>query len=209
MLAGIRKALYKHVGMAAYNFKGHVIGGVKVRLSGAEFGSSPLILGRVRFVTDGRLTVGDRAVIAGHISPTSFSVDTGASLTIGDDVAINHGVEIEAWHDMVIGNNVLLAPYVSIIDDDRHEVTPDSVLYHGPTVIGNNVWLLRNVAVMPGVTIGDGSVIGANSVVSRDIPPDCFAAGAPAKVIKKLELPDGWVRHGQTPARSQSLSPTV
>jgi acetyltransferase-like isoleucine patch superfamily enzyme len=44
------------------------------------------------------------------------------------------------------------------------------------------------------VTIGDGSVIGANSVVSRDIPPACFAAGAPARVIRKLELADGWVR---------------
>jgi maltose O-acetyltransferase len=61
-------------------------------------------------------------------------------------------------------------------------------------VVGSNVWLGRSVAVMPGVTIGDGSVIGANSVVTRDIPPGSFAAGAPAQVIRKLGIPDGWVR---------------
>ena len=60
--------------------------------------------------------------------------------------------------------------------------------------IGNNVWIGRNAVVTPGVSIGDGSVIGANSVVTRDIPPNSLAAGAPARVIRKLEIPDGWTR---------------
>ena len=63
-------------------------------------------------------------------------------------------------------------------------------------VIGNNVWLCRNVCIMPGVTVGDGSVIGANSIVTRDIPAGVFAAGSPAKVIRQLDLPEGWVRNG-------------
>lgn len=87
-----------------------------------------------------------------------------------------------------------MAPFASIIDNDRHEVEPGAVLYKGPTIVGNNVWLGRNAAVMPGVTVGDGSVIGVNSVVTRDIPPNSFAAGAPARVIRKLEIPGGWVR---------------
>ena len=74
---------------------------------------------------------------------------------------------------MRIGNNTILAPNVSILDHDRHEVQPGAKMYHGPVVIGNNVWLCRNVCVMPGVTIGDGSVIGANSVVTKDIPAAC------------------------------------
>ena len=60
--------------------------------------------------------------------------------------------------------------------------------------MGNNVWLGRNAAVLPGVTIGDGAVIGANSVVTKSIPPNSFAAGAPAQVLRKLDIPDGWLR---------------
>jgi hypothetical protein len=84
----------------------------------------------------------------------------------------------------------------TIIDHDRHELEPGTPMYRGPVIIRNNVWLCRNVCVMPGVTVGDGSVIGANSVVTKDIPAGVFAAGAPAKVIRQLNLPEGWVRHG-------------
>ena len=66
--------------------------------------------------------------------------------------------------------------------------------YKGPTIVGNNVWLGRNVAVLPGVTIGDSAVIGANSVVTKSIPPNSFAAGAPAQVLRKLDIPEGWLR---------------
>ena len=118
----------------------------------------------------------------------------GATLSIGDDLYMNAGTSIEVWHDVRIGSNCLFGPFASVIDDDRHEVEPGAILHKGPTILGNNVWLGRSAAVMPGVTVGDGSVIGANSVVTRDIPPNSFAAGAPARVIRKLELPDGWVR---------------
>jgi len=74
-------------------------------------------------------------------------------------------------------------------------VEPGAILQRGPVIIGNNVWLGRNVAVMPGVSIGNGSVIGANSVVTKDIPPNSFAAGVPARVVRDLKIPDGWVRH--------------
>ena len=53
------------------------------------------------------------------------------------------------------------------------------------TVVGNDVWIGQNVTVLPGVHIGDGAIIGANSVVARDIPPYCIAAGNPCRVIKK------------------------
>lgn len=89
---------------------------------------------------------------------------------------------------------MLMAPHSSVIDDANHEIEPGVRLYKGPTVIGDNVWLRRNVTVLPGVTIGDGSVIGANSVVTRDIPPKSFAGGIPAVVIKSLDIPQGWLR---------------
>jgi acetyltransferase-like isoleucine patch superfamily enzyme len=117
-----------------------------------------------------------------------------AVLSMGNGCYMNAGSSIEVHHEVRIGDHALIAPFASIVDDDRHEAEPGSSRAKGPIVLGNNVWLGRNVAVLPGITIGDGSVIGANSVVSRDIPPNCFAAGAPARVIRKLEIPEGWVR---------------
>jgi maltose O-acetyltransferase len=143
---------------------------------------------------EGTATVGDHLVIEGYDAKVSIKVAPGATLAIADDVYLNGGVSIEVFHEVRIGSNVLMAPYSSIIDDAAHEAEPGAPRFKGPVTVGNNVWLGRNVAVLPGVTIGDGSVIGANSVVSRDIPPACFAAGAPARVIRKLELADGWVR---------------
>lgn len=124
----------------------------------------------------------------------NIDVDRSATLTVGNGVFLNGGVSIEAWHDVRIGNNVLMAPFASIIDDDRHELEPGVSLYKGPTIIGDDVWLGRNVVILPGVTVGSGSVIGANSVVTRDILPNSFAAGSPARVVRKLDLPDGWSR---------------
>ena len=168
---------------------------LRSRLSGTErFGEAPLISGRLRLEAHGRVLIGDRFRAEGLAAPVSIYVTRGANLEIGDDFYMNGGACIEVWHDVKIGNHVLMAPFSSIIDDDRHPLEPGQVLYKGPTVVGDNVWLGRNVAVLPGVTIGSGSAIGANSVVTRDIPPSSFAVGAPARVIRKLEIPPGWVR---------------
>jgi len=96
------------------------------------------------------------------------------------------------WHEVRIGDKVMIAPNVTIIDDNRHEIEPGAKLYSGPIVIGDNVWVAGNVTILSGVTIGSGAVIAAHSVVTRDIPPNCLAGGSPAKVIKSLNVPDGW-----------------
>ena len=121
-----------------------------------------------------------------------ISVEEGARLTIGDHVAMNCGVSIDVWHDVRIGSKVMIAPNVTIIDDNRHELEPGAPLSNGPTVIGDNVWIAGNVTILSGVTIGSGSVIAGHSVVTRDIPPNSLAGGSPARVIKSLNVPDGW-----------------
>jgi acetyltransferase-like isoleucine patch superfamily enzyme len=177
------------------NLRNNVQSGLRARRSGAaSFGPQPLLRGKLCFRFDGTVTIGARFDADGLIMPVSISVVEGATLSIGDDLYMNAGTSIEVWHDVRIGSNCLFGPFASVIDDDRHEVEPGAILHKGPTILGNNVWLGRSAAVMPGVTVGDGSVIGANSVVTRDIPPNSFAAGAPARVIRKLDLPDGWVR---------------
>lgn len=168
---------------------------VRSKLSGADsFGKNSEISRGVHFRIRGMAVIGDRFVASGRVMKVSVAVAPGATLVIGDDVYLNGGACIEAWHEVIIGSNVLMAQYSSIIDDDRHQIEPGAPLCKGPTVVGNNVWIGRNVVVLPGVTIGDGSTVGANSVVTRDIPPNSFAAGSPARVIRKLEIPDGWAR---------------
>lgn len=169
-------------------------GRIHLRLSGASrIGKFPVLIGQAHFKFRGTTHIGDSFIVEGLVAVT-IKVASGASLSIGNRVYMNAGTSIEAYHQLIIGNDVLIGPFASIIDDDRHQVEPGAVQYKGPTIVGNNVWLGRNVAVLPGVTIGDGAVIGVNSVVTRSVPPNSFAAGSPAKVLRKLDIPAGWLR---------------
>jgi acetyltransferase-like isoleucine patch superfamily enzyme len=170
-------------------------GAFKARTCGAEsFGRRPAMAHKISFKLKGRAVFGDDFKAQGRESMVNIEVDRGGILIVGNNAFINFGVSIRAYHEVRIGDNALLAPFVSVIDDNLHETEPGAISYKGPVIVGNNVWLARNVAVMPGVSIGDGSVVGANSVVTKDIPPNSFAAGMPARVLRKLEIPDGWSR---------------
>jgi len=164
------------------------------RYRAGTFGKQPVILGKVQFRFRGTVHIGDKFMADGIAAGVTIKVARDAVLSMGNGCYMNTGSAIEVYHEVRIGDHALIAPFASIFDDDRHEAEPGSSRAKGPVIVGNNVWLGRNVAVLPGITIGDGSVIGANSVVTRDIPSNCFAAGAPARVIRKLEIPEGWVR---------------
>lgn len=126
----------------------------------------------------------------------SFSDDGNKTLFFGNDVQINDYVHINALKSVRIGNNVLIASKVFITDlehgsykGDENDSLPDTIvikrpLSSKPVVIGNNVWIGELCSILPGVTIGDNSIIGANSVVTKSIPQNCIAAGNPARIIK-------------------------
>lgn len=115
-----------------------------------------------------------------------------AKISIGDKTRI-HGSCIHAWGEIIIGKRVLIAGNVNIIDSNGHEIMPENVeqrIYttgiHKPIVIEDDVWIGAGSMVLPGVTIGRGSVIGAGSIVSRNIPSYSIAAGNPV-AIKNLK----------------------
>lgn len=117
-------------------------------------------------------------------------------LSIGNNTYIGEHSHISACYRVSIGDNVLTGRYVLISDNSHGHSTLDDSYIHpldrplvskGQITIGNNVWIGERVCVFGGVEIGEGSIIAANSVVTKDIPDHCVAAGVPAKVIKKLE----------------------
>ncbi|MBE3654118.1 hypothetical protein BOO93_15850 [Vibrio navarrensis] len=118
------------------------------------------------------------------------------SVVIGSNVSINYNCHIACINHIKIGDNVLIASRV-YISDHSHGKTDFSDIYvppskreivsKGPVIIEDDVWIGEAVSVLPGVTIGRGAIIGANSVVTKDIPAYCVAAGVPAKVIKQLD----------------------
>lgn len=119
-------------------------------------------------------------------------------MEIGDNVLINYGCALGATKLVRIGSHCNIGTHSILIDNAFHELDadrrnerPDSE----PVVLGRNVWLASRVIVLPGVTIGDNSVLGAGSVVTRDIPPDVLAAGVPARVIRPLRGVNQATRH--------------
>lgn len=118
-------------------------------------------------------------------------------IIIKDNVAVNDSVHIAATNYVEIGNNVLMASKIYISDHNHGsyagedqsdpEMPPNNrpVSCDKRVVIEDNVWLGEFVAVLPGVTIGRGCIIGSNSVVSKSIPPYSIAVGSPARVVKK------------------------
>jgi acetyltransferase-like isoleucine patch superfamily enzyme len=130
-------------------------------------------------------------------SPMKLMIDKkGAEIIIGDNTRI-HGTCIHAQESIHIGNNCLIAANCQIVDSSGHELSFDNVKNRiktigktRPIVIHDNVWIGANTFVLPGVTIGEGSVIGAGSIVVSDIPPYSIARGNPAVVIKTYPAND-------------------
>ena len=110
-------------------------------------------------------------------------------ISIGAGTALNEGCIVTALERVEIGANCMLAPRVYILDVDHvFERTDIPIAEQGyevaPVVIGDDVWIGTQAVICKGVSIGHGAVIGANSVVTRDIPAMAVAAGLPAKVIR-------------------------
>ncbi|WP_157670453.1 sugar O-acetyltransferase [Chitinibacter sp. GC72] len=126
----------------------------------------------------------------------------GQLISIGRKAFINVNVEIAAAAPISIGHHTLISPNVQI-QTATHPVDPTErqqwAFWAKPITIGANVWIGANAIICPGVTIGDHSVIGAGSVVSRDIPACSLAVGNPAQVVRQLTPPDEATLYAKNP----------
>lgn len=162
----------------------------RFQLRKAEFrGWRVRLWGRPALGIYGRLVLGDRVRLVARPVPLELAVGRGATLEIGNNVFINYGGSISASSHVTIEQDTTIGPHCLILDNDFHELDParrNEVPLSRPVVLEKNVWLGARVIVLPGVRIGQDSVIGAGSVVTRDIPPGVLAAGVPAKVLRHL-----------------------
>lgn len=133
-----------------------------------------------------------------EIQRENGTIDVGSNCYIGD-----HS-RIWAAESVKIGNNVLIAHNVNVFDNDTHPIDylerrddADNIIFKGkrknysslrsaPVVIGDDVWIGCNSIILKGVEIGEGSIIGAGSVVTKNVPPNTLVAGNPARVVKAL-----------------------
>ena len=145
----------------------------------------------------GAITVGKNCRFGRFSTIELFCNDS--LLTVGDGFRSNSHLHIGVISSVTIGQNVLVASGVYISDHSHGEYGPNASsdpntppvvrrLVSAPVVIGDNVWLGEKVAVLPGVRVGHGVVVGAGSVVTKNIPDYCIAVGVPAKVIKRYDF---------------------
>jgi lipopolysaccharide O-acetyltransferase len=157
---------------------------------------------------------GKKNILVGKAFTTGTSVRLDAFskfdkpiMIFGDYVQLNDGVHITAIEHVEIGSNTLIASRVFISDHNHGRYNLEDVnslpeippinrpLVSIPVKIGCNVWIGEQVCILPGVTIGDGAIVGAGSVVTKDVPARIIVAGNPAKIIRIFDINLGlWKR---------------
>lgn len=161
---------------------------IRLKAGGANVDFSIQCDGPVFTSGTGKILIGKRCRLG---RGTELRTEGNGQITIGDDVRINTGCMIVAHGEVVISDYAIIGEYVSI-RDANHGMDPSHPMRYqphsiSPVKISRDVWVGRGSCILPGRSIGEGSVVGANSVVTEDIPPFSVAAGIPARVIKKRE----------------------
>ena len=122
-----------------------------------------------------------------------FRCEFGKNIVIGNNVYINFGCIILDCAEVTIGDNVLLGPNIGIYAAN-HSLDAEERINGGccgkPVHVGNNVWLGGDVKILPGVSVGDNTIIGTGSIVTKDIPAGVIAVGNPCRVIRAVTEAD-------------------
>ena len=166
---------------------GHILN-AQLRLRGkATAPFSVRLRGRAQLSGDGEVVLGEGVSLNGTLVPIELVTYTSGRIEIGDHTFINYGSSIAARASVKIGPYCHLGHYTFVMDNDQHDVVRHWQLPQSdPVIIEDNVWIGSKAVILPGVRIGSRAVIGAGSIVTKDIPPRCVAAGNPARVLRHL-----------------------
>lgn len=187
LIVGIFKSifLYLYSGMKFYNIKGqrnNIFCKYPFQILGGEF----IYIGS-------NSSFGKRCVITAW---NSLEYNNNIKIEIGNNVVIGDDCHITAVNSIIISDGCLLGKKITITDNSHGEINFEElhippidrkIFSKGSVVIGKNVWIGDKVSILPNVKIGDGAIIGANAVVTSDIPANSIAVGIPAKILKTFK----------------------
>ena len=153
--------------------------GVGVRV----IGLAPKITNR-----GGRILISDDVIFDAKLTPIYLELERDAVLSIGSNTYVNDGVWFGCTGKLTIGARVLIGPGVRIFDNSYHGIYQRRLMpAPRPVTIEDDVWIATNSIILAGVTIGRGAIVGANSVVSKDVPAYSIVAGNPARQINVID----------------------
>jgi acetyltransferase-like isoleucine patch superfamily enzyme len=163
---------------------------LKIRAK-ARLPLSVRLYGRIYFRAGGDVEFGDGVSLVGTLVPIEIVSHEGSHISIGEHTFINYGASITAYREVRIGRHCLLGHHLRIIDRNEYgleqrEIAPPAA----PVLIEDHVWIGAHVIILPGVRIGRNSAIGAGSVVTKDVPPNCLVVGNPARVLRQTIATD-------------------
>ena len=165
----------------------------------ASFGKNTILMLPVRISGETRIALGDRVFIGagswlqtlsgGSHHSQSVAISIGSGTSIAGRCVISAAQSVILEEDVLIASNVYISDHIHKYTEAGTPVLAQGIDKIRPVLIKRGAWLGQNVVVCPGVTIGRGAVIGANSVVNTNVADFSLAAGAPARVLKRIERP--------------------
>ncbi|MHC1682481.1 MAG: DapH/DapD/GlmU-related protein [Clostridiaceae bacterium] len=150
------------------------------------------------FNGDGSVVIGDNVMFGYYLAPHFYGFHEliqartkESSIKIGNNTKLSNDITLISVKSIEVGENCLIGDRVTIYDFDGHELNPlertNSEGKSGAIIIGNNVWIGSMVTILKGVSIGENSIVGANSVVTNNIPKNSIVVGNPARIVKNLK----------------------